>query len=216
MLNSLRRLNIGEILFLTCVLAVSFVFTAATANAGVVSAHFTSVSGNNQNGEYTYPYYISLDGGSAIPMMCDDFSHGSAVGDIWLGNVTLLSSEDLINLRFGDYEKYVEAAFLMHQLSSSDTQEWSNISWAVWQIFNPQLNPGSGPSGTLGPEYWYNLAESADLASVNIADIAILTPVDAHSLGGDQEFLFVTPEPGALLLIGTGFVVIWWKSKRFV
>jgi hypothetical protein len=216
MLINLRKPNVGNLLFLSCVLILSALFTVATANAGVVSAHFSSVSGNSQNGEYTYPYYLTLDGGNIIPMMCDDFYHGSGVGDTWLGNVTMLSSDNLSDTRFADYDRYLEAAFLLRQIKTKNAAEWGNINWAVWQIFNPQLNPGSGPSGTLGPEYWYNLAETTDLSLVDVTDVAILTPLDAHSMTGDQEFLFLTPEPAALLLVGSGLIGVWSQRKRFV
>ena len=209
-----HKFNVGEVLFLILVLIVSLVFTAVTATAGVVSAHFAAVSGNNQNEEYTYPYYVSIDGRQSFAMMCDDFYHASAVGDTWLGNVTPASSADLSNTRFGDYTEYAEAAFLLRQMTDANTVEWGNINWAVWEIFSPSVMPGAGLVGTLGPAYWYDLARSVDPSTVNVSGLEILTPVDAHSSYGDQEFLFITPEPGALLLFGTGLLAVWSQRKR--
>src|SRR5450755_3464871 len=120
---SLRKLNSTQILLLSLFLFGNLFCAVATSNATVVTAHFSSVSGNSQNGEYTYPYYISLNGSNVIPMMCDDFYHGSSVGDTWLANVTMLSSSDLSHTRFGDDTTYVEAAFLLHELRSELARE---------------------------------------------------------------------------------------------
>ena len=75
---------------------------------------------------------------------------------------------------------------------------------------------GPTPPGTLGPEYWYNLAETTDLSNVDFSQVMILTPTHAHCDGGDQEFLYLTPEPGTLMLIGSGLIGLFSQRKRFV
>lgn len=197
--------------------AAMFVIAAAiSASANPVEAHFVGLGGQNQNGEYTYPYYVTLDNGQQISMACDDFYHASNVGDTWQANITALSSGDLSKTRFNDLGKYQEAGFLLLQINPGDEQEWGNINFAIWEIFNPGVNAGDPPAGTLGAAYWLNLAQTANLSSVDFSSIMILTPVDAHSETGDQEFLFATPEPGTLVLIGSGMLGLFSQRKRFV
>ena len=187
----------------------------AVCSAASVTAHFDSVSGNNQNGEYTYPYYISINTGTPTAMACDDFYHQSAVGNSWNANITSLASGDVSLTRFNDYDKYLQEAYLLEQIRPSNQSEWGNLNWAIWEIFNPGVTSPT-PPGTLGQAYWYDLATSIDLSKVRTGGVFIVTPVEAHSSSGDQEFMYVTPEPGALLLVGSGVLGIWTRMRKRV
>jgi hypothetical protein len=189
---------------------------AAAAFANPVEARFAGLGGENQNGEYTYPYFVTIDNGPQIAMMCDDFYHQSNVGDTWQANITALSSGDLGNTRFDDLLKYQEAGYLLMQITDENQAEWGNINFAVWQIFNPGVNAGDPPPGTLGAAYWLNLAQTAQLSSVDFDSVMILTPLDAHTESGVQEFLFLTPEPGTLALIGGGILGLFSQRKRLI
>ncbi len=71
---------------LKLLVAALFVITATfAAFANPVEVRFAGLGGESQNGEYTYPYYLTIDNGSQIAMICDDFNHKSSVGDTWLG-----------------------------------------------------------------------------------------------------------------------------------
>jgi hypothetical protein len=191
-----------------------FVFAVTvSALANPVQATFTGLGGASQNGEYVYPYFISIDNGPSLAMICDDFYHGSAVGDTWQANITNLTSGDLGNTRFNDLAEYEQAGYLLMQINDGNQQEWGNINFAVWKIFSPSVDMGPIPPGTLGPEYWYDLALSANLSNIDFSGVNIVTPVGAHDQGGDQEFIFVTPEPGTLLLIGTGFIGLFFTAQ---
>lgn len=206
-------MNLAKRITLSCGMLAGLTLALAVGSAASVMAHFDGVSGNNQNGEYTYPYYISMNGGPGRLMVCDDFYHGSAVGDTWLANVTPLASGDVSLTRWNDDAKYIQAAFLLEKMRPSNTAEWGNINWAIWEIFNPGVQSPT-PPGTLGQQYWFDLAQNADLGNVRLDGVFILTPVNAHTTAGDQEFMYVTPEPGALLLVGSGILGIWSRLRR--
>ena len=203
------------------VVALLFVLAATVcAFADPVEVNFAGLGGGVQNGVYIYPYYLTINNGPQIPMLCDDFYHHSGVGDTWQANITNLAGGDLSNTRFGVLDNalhlYQEAGFLLLQINDSGQAEWGNINFAVWKIFNPEVNAGDPPPGTKGAAYWLNLAETTDLSKIDFSGVNIVTPLDAHGQEGDQEFLYLTPEPTTLMLIGTGLIGLFSQRKRFV
>lgn len=208
----MQRSTIRNIATIAALLFLATVYSIASP----VTASFAGLGGASQNGEYIYPYFVTIDNGPQIPMVCDDIFHASAIGDTWDANITALSSHDMSNTRFQDYAKYVEAGFLLQQIAPANQAEWGNINWAIWKIFNPGINPGPDPEGTLGVAYWYDLALGTNLETVNVDFVMILTPVDAQSETGDQEFMYLTPEPGTLLLAGSGLLALFSARKRFI
>ena len=195
--------------------AILFVTGAAVAaSADPVEIHFAALGGQAQNGMYTYPYYLTIDGGDQIAAICNDYFHQSNLGDRWQANLTNLGAGNLHNTRFNDLTKYQEAAYLLMQISNGTQAEWGNINFAIWKIFNPSVDMGYVPPGTLGAQYWYDLARSINLSKVDFSGVEIVTPVARFSAKGDQEFMYLTPEPGTLLLIGGGLVGLFSQRRR--
>lgn len=185
------------------------------ASADTVSVRFAGLGGQVQNQMYTYPYYLTIDNGPQMPMICDDYLHTSNVGDTWQAKLTNLGIGNLSQTRFNNLTEYEQAAYLLMQISDGNQSEWGNINFAIWKIFDPKLDMGQAPTGTLGPDYWYQLAKTTNLSNIDFSEVEILTPAAKYSNSGDQEFLFLTPEPGTLLLIGSGLIGVFAQRKRF-
>ncbi len=201
---------------LKLLVAALFVIGATMAAfADTVEVRFADLGGQSQNGHYTYPYYLTIDNGPEIPMICDDFLHQSNVGDTWQANLTNLGIGNLSKTRFNNLTEYQEAGFLLMQINDSNPTEWGNINFAIWKIFDSNLDMGDVPQGTFGAEYWYDMAQSANLSNIDFSNIEILTPKNPHCENGDQEFMYMTPEPGTLLLIGSGLLGLFSQRKRF-
>ena len=108
------------------------------------------------------------------------------------------------------------ASYLLMQMNDGNQAEWGNINFALWKIMSPSVDLGQAPPGTEGAQYWYDLARTTNLSNIDFSNVRILTPTDAHSQVGDQEFLFLTPEPGTLALIGSGILGLYTQRRRFV
>jgi len=72
-----------------------FISTLASANSSS-NMKFLHPGSNASGGFYTYPYYFSVNGGTATAMMCDAFANHVSVGESWNAHVTgLLSGKGL-------------------------------------------------------------------------------------------------------------------------
>ncbi len=197
-----------KIIAFSFVLIVGLLLAIAPAAASTVDVNFVGLSGASQNGIYTYPYYLTINNGPWTPMMCDDFYDHISVGDSWQATITQLSSGDMSQTRFGDLTKYQEAAYLLLQTRVVDQSQWGNINWAVWDIFDPSADPGAAYQP--GVDYWLTKAETVDLSTIDFSGVRIVTPTGDYG----QEFLYATPEPGTLLLIGSGLLGLWARRRR--
>src|SRR5260221_5353364 len=75
---------LGRRFLFSLVVALSL-STLASANSASVNMTFLYPGTNVSGGYYTYPYYFSINGGKATPMMCDSFhNHISAGGEFGL------------------------------------------------------------------------------------------------------------------------------------
>ena len=195
-----------------------FVAVPAFADPAPVTVQLTGVQGGYQGGVYVTPYYLSINGGTPIDVVCDDYTHEVSVGESW--SATISTFANLADTRWGasDSQQYDEAAWLYEQYLDGSASA-GDVNFAIWSLFDPQLNastPGwdQGVTNLLaGAGQWF--ADGA--GGVNFSDFIIITPTDPGP-GSAQEYLAVepTPEPGTLALMGSGLLLLGiFARKRF-
>jgi hypothetical protein len=196
------------------VLCLGLLFTAPAAMAAdIVTFHLDSVSGNQLGGYFVYPYYADINGGPIAPVICDDFYGREQPGDTWPAYRTYLSSMDVSNTKFQNFQLYQVMAWLARQAQqTADPLQEGEINWAEWELSSPGLKEND-PGVQLGIATWIADAEANYLNGPNPAwkSAIIYTPVD-HT---NQEMIqIVTPEPGTMLLLGTGIIGLWSRRRR--
>lgn len=204
---------------------------AVYAYAGPVEFEFLSWNdGQWQNG---YPYQIVELGGSSavLDVMCDDYIHGGQPGDQWDANITDLGSGNIQLTRFNTtpgttslyaLTLYDEAGWILLETEDEQMSQWREMNDAVWTIFDP-----SAPCDSTC-RAWISAAQSSirGLPQNYFDDVYIVTPVDQHDPDPNsiQEFMYIgesssagadqqtTPEPGTLILMGTGLLAAFGRK----
>lgn len=167
-----------------------------TAKADSVQVNGTYAFASNGYG--IPPYGGTLNGQSAA-FYCVDFSATIKAGDAWTVWVTSLTGAMFSATRLGNQTAYLEMAWLVTQMTSTSNQlQQAKDQYAIWS-----LTGGPNPFGT------NSSLMAAALNAVNAGftgqGFQILTPTGSTG----QEFLiFNVPEPGALLMLAIGLIIL--------
>jgi PEP-CTERM motif len=231
MRNALPKCCLAVVAALLC-----FTPLASADNGGTTTVGMTlySAGSTTLGPAYTGPYYATINGVST-PVICDDFLDESYLAESWTADVsslTSLSSVKFLNGQSNQTQMYEAAAWLAQQLMGAGAPgEQADIQYAIWEIFDPSSPGGQDPFSYLSgqdltnAEYWYNLALSQSYSAGQFGNVLIYT-YDAS--GGyptcadgnpcpsspPQEFIVAAPEPGTLLLLGTGLAGVLFRKRK--
>lgn len=171
---------------------------ALPAVAATVNLQFTGLpTGNNYWGVASYPYDISVNGAPNQWMMCIGYTEHIEGWETWQATATSVGSLDLAT-HLLDYE----AAYLF-TFAVAEGGADSNINAAAWYLFEGQ--PGLTPEVAA----WVVLAQDQPYTQGEFANVLLYTAIpgtESTNLGTAQNFLASTPEPGTLMMFGTGII----------
>lgn len=220
---------------LRVITVIVFLLAAAgTASATGLTLTLNSGGTDVMGGVYVGPYNFTETGnGSSVSLnlICDDYSDEVWLGESWTVSTTNmpLTSSSLSGLYFGSMAgagtAYLEAAWLAQQIFALGPANASNsatigyMQYAIWDLFSAGASSGLSASQQSMVSYWLAQAsENYDCATCNYSDVVIYTPSSLGMPEGyqPQEYIGIitTPEPGALLLLGTSLLGLFAFRRK--
>ena len=180
--------------------------SALPATAGTVTMQFNGLpTGNNYAGEASYPYEVSVNGGPNQWMMCIGFNEHITGGETWKATPVSIGSLDV-----NADHVYYEAAFLFKQ-AVADGGANVNLQAADWWLLE------GTPALTAGGQALVALAQSQTYTQGEYSDVLLYKAIpgtESLNLGTPQSFLSSTPEPGTLVMFGSGIAGLAGLLRR--
>jgi len=214
--------NVNRLFVLPVTIALGAMIGAAPAKGDTLK--LTGVSGNLYGDIKAAPYYISVNGGPALPMMCDDDRTEIGDSETWTATSYALTAADLVDLKFADegnastmlndYEEaaWIESGVMLGSINPGDGNA------AVWSIFDGGFNISTDHADI--ETILADAQTAVNSGKLNFSDITIYTP---NPLNSSQEFIYGTvcynqtpqaPEPATCALIGGGLVLLAILGRR--
>ena len=200
--------------------AVAFLSVAPSALADGANLYLAGAGNNVADGVYVGPYTAQINGGPDVPVICDDYSHESYIGESWNAYVSSMSNMADVRFNPANYDEVAYLATILFGLGtdSSTYPEADAIQFAIWSINDPSdVAAAIGSNACFGSaandcvNYWLNQAANQTWTPGEFSNILIYTPMTS---GNPQEFIVETPEPGAALLLAIGLLALFVVKRR--
>jgi hypothetical protein len=213
----MKKFNVG--LSLLVVAVCTLFFTPGNAYADTVTLTFESVGGQSSGNDYVYPYNFSINGSSTLtPLMCLSFTQDISQGESWQATVDPV---------LGNTE-YEEAAYIFSLAAAPGASQTTiaDAQWANWELFDPGAS--SSLPGSVNQADVTTILDNAATYVLNNPDSSLYSNLEVFvPVAGSQPWGDVTPqifigdspapEPGTLVLLGTGLLGLaasLYRKKR--